>query len=123
MTFLKTVMLASVLAISTSALAHTGIKSTQPANEQTLETAPKHLTLNFSGSVRLMKVILKDGDDKDLKIDFKPTAKAADSFKIAVPDIENGGYTVSWTAMGKDGHKMTGDFSFLINDKDMSNEN
>ena len=115
-------ILAGLLAINGSALAHTGIKTTEPANEEKLETAPKHLSLTFAGSVRLMKVILKDGDDKDLKIGFKPKVEASNSFEIAVPEIEIGEYTVSWTAMGKDGHKMTGDFSFMVGSEEISQD-
>ncbi|WP_181389837.1 copper resistance CopC family protein [Leucothrix pacifica] len=122
MKFLKTMMVASLLTLSASALAHTGIKSTYPANEQMLEAAPKQLTLNFGASVRLMKVILMDGEHKDLNIGFKPKAEAGTSFKIAVPEIEVGEYMVSWTTMGKDGHKMSGDFSFMVHGEGMSHD-
>ena len=56
MKFLKAIMIAGLLTMSGSVLAHTGIKSTYPANEQILEAAPKQLTLNFGAPVRLMKV-------------------------------------------------------------------
>lgn len=122
MKLLKTIMIAGLLTVSTAALAHTGIKSTYPANEQMLEAAPQQLTLNFGAPVRLMKVILMDGDHKDLKIGFKPGAEAGTSFKIAVPEIEVGEYMVSWVTMGKDGHKMSGDFSFMVHGEGMSHD-
>ena len=122
MNMLKTVMIAGLLTISASVMAHTGIKSTFPANEQMLEAAPKQLTLNFGAPVRLMKVVLMDGEHKDLEIGFKPTAKADKSFKIAVPKIEMGEYMVSWVSMGKDGHKMSGDFSFMVHGEGMTHD-
>ena len=122
MNILKTVMIAGLLTISASVMAHTGIKSTYPANEQMLEAAPKQLTLSFGAAVRLMKVTLMDGDHKDLKIGFKPTAKMDKSFKIAVPKIEMGEYMVSWVSMGKDGHKMSGDFSFMVHGEGMTHD-
>ena len=122
MKFLKTMMAVGLLTLSASAMAHTGIKSTYPANEQMLEAAPKQLTINFGAPVRLMKVILMDGEHADLKIPFKPSATANTSFKIAVPEIEVGEYMVSWVSMGKDGHKMTGDFSFMVHGEGMNHD-
>lgn len=123
MKFLKTIIIASALTISASALAHTGLKSTYPANEQMLEAAPKQITLNFGAAVRLMKVTLMDGDHKDLEMEFKPSAKADTTFKIAAPELPIGEYMVSWTSMGKDGHKMTGDFSFMVHGEGMAHDN
>lgn len=117
MKILKTMLLAGLLTMNVSAIAHTGLKSSQPADEQTLETTPEKLTLTFSGSVRLMKVTLTDSDDKALEIDFKPSAKANKTFDIDSPELAAGEYTVNWVSMGKDGHKIKGDFSFDIKDK------
>jgi len=117
MKIFKAMLLASLLATSVSAIAHTGLKSSLPADEQTLETTPEKLTLTFSGSVRLMKVTLTDSDDKALEIDFKPSAKANKIFDINSPELSSGEYTVNWISMGKDGHKIKGDFSFNIQNK------
>jgi methionine-rich copper-binding protein CopC len=119
MKLLKTLMIASLFTLSTAALAHTGIKSTYPANEQMLDAAPKQLTLTFSAAVRLMKVTLMDGEHKDLGIDFKPSADAGTTFKVKAPELSMGEYMVSWVSMGKDGHKMTGDFSFMVHGEGM----
>jgi methionine-rich copper-binding protein CopC len=41
------------------------------------------------------------------------TPKAA--YEIAVKNnLASGGYTVYWTAMGGDSHKISGDFSFEV---------
>ncbi len=114
MKFLKTMMISGLLSVSVSVTAHTGLKATYPANEQMLEAAPKQLSLIFSSPVRLMKVILKDAEHKDLKIGFKPFARADQTFKVAVPELQVGKYVVSWVSMGKDGHKMSGDFNFMV---------
>lgn len=119
MKYLKTLIVAALFTMSAAALAHTGIKSTYPANEQMLGAAPKQLTLNFGAPVRLMKVVLMDGEHQDLKIRFKPSADANTTFKVAAPVMSMGEYMVSWVAMGKDGHKMTGDFSFMVHGEGM----
>ena len=119
MKLLKTLIVAGLFTMNAAALAHTGIKSTYPANEQMLEAAPKQLTLNFGAPVRLMKVVLMDGEHKDLGMEFKPSADANASFKVAAPAMTMGEYMVSWVAMGEDGHKMTGDFSFMVHGEGM----
>lgn len=115
MKFLKTMIISSLLSVSVSAIAHTGIKSTYPANKQALEAAPKQLSLNFRAPVRLMKVILADAEYKDLKIGFKPSAKAGKTFKVSMPELQVGKYVVNWVSMGRDGHKMKGNFNFMVN--------
>lgn len=117
MNFLKTMMILGLLSMSLSAVAHTGLKTTYPANEQMLEAAPKQLSLVFGAPVRLMKVVLMDAEHKDLKIGFKPSAQANETFKITVPELQLGQYMVSWVSMGKDGHKMSGDFNFMVQSK------
>lgn len=122
MKFFKTTIIAGFLALSAPALAHTGIKSTSPSNEQILEAAPKQLSLNFNAPVRLMKVTLTDSERKDLKIGFKPSSVANTSFNVAIPKMPVGEYLVSWVSMAKDGHKMTGDFSFIVQGKGTDHE-
>ena len=123
MMFLKTIIATTALLISISVLAHTGIKSTFPANEQSLTEAPTQLTLTFSGPVRLMKVLMSNSEAEALDIEFKPTAQANKSFDVALPDLEKGQYLVSWVSMGKDGHKMKGDFSFTVTSEGVSHDN
>jgi len=114
MKYLTTIILTGLLAVSTSVIAHTGIKSTSPTNEQVLNTSPEKLILTFKGSVRLMKVVLLDSEEETLETDFKPSAKAGKTFDIGIPSLTAGNYAVHWTSMGKDGHKIKGDFSFKI---------
>lgn len=106
-----------LLTLSTALSAHTGIKSTEPTNQQTLDSAPEKLSLTFRAPVRLMKVSLKDVEKTDLDLGFKPSAKANKSFHIELPELPVGEYFVKWVSMGKDGHKITGNFSFDIVEK------
>ena len=115
---LKAILLASLFIFNSSVLAHTGIKSTFPENAQTLETSPEKITLTFKGNVRLMKVTLAGSDEKALETDFKPSAKPTKTFDITPSKLTSGEYTVHWVSMSKDGHKITGDFSFDVGSKD-----
>ena len=112
-----TIMITSGLLLISSALfAHTTMKSTIPANNAVLEEPPKTLSLTFKAEVRLMKIGLRDTNLEAVMVDFKPTPKAAKSFIIDLPELTTAGtYNASWMAMGKDGHKMKGNFVFMVN--------
>ena len=99
---------------SATTVAHTGIKSTSPENKAALQEAPESLTLRFKAPVRLMKVTLLDTNEAVVKTDFKPTAKAAKSFSVDLPELSLGKYQTNWMIMGKDGHKMKGHFVFTV---------
>ena len=111
---LNIIISTALLLFSTSVWAHTGIKSTSPENKAVLEQAPKELSLNFRGAVRLMKIGLLDTNQEAVKIEFKPSAAAAKSFTVALPELTVGKYNASWMVMGKDGHKMKGAFAFTV---------
>ena len=41
------------------------------------------------------------------------------TFNIALPMLDTGSYKVKWVAMGKDAHKMEGEFTFRLHASDM----
>jgi len=114
MKILTIIITTGLLLLSTSIFAHTGIKSTSPKNKAVLTQAPTELTLTFKGAARLMKVGLLDTDQEAIKLEFKPSAKAAKSFSVPLPELSVGKYQVNWVMMGKDGHKMKGKFVFTV---------
>ena len=61
-----------------------------------------------------MKVGLLDANEEPIKLEFKPIAKAATSFTVTLPELAIGKYQANWVMMGKDGHKMKGEFVFTI---------
>ncbi|RVU85592.1 hypothetical protein EOL70_06475 [Leucothrix sargassi] len=114
MKILSVTLLVALLGFSAVGQAHTGIKSTSPQNDAVLTSAPETLGLEFKGNVRLFKVTLSDADKQEIDIGFNPTTKAAKSFSVALPPLAASRYTVDWVSMSKDGHKVTGDFSFEV---------
>jgi methionine-rich copper-binding protein CopC len=53
-------------------------------------------------------------EENAIDIDFKPITAAAASFSVEVPTLSTGTYTVSWTALGGDSHRVNGSFSFGV---------
>jgi len=114
MKILNIIIAAGLLMASATAAGHTGIKSTSPENKAVLQEAPEALTLSFKSAVRLMKVTLLDTNEEVVKTDFKPSATAAKSFSVDLPELSVGKYQANWMMMGKDGHKMKGRFEFTV---------
>lgn len=117
MPFLRLLVAGALLLLSTNLVAHTGLKTSVPTDQSTGVT-PENLELKFKAAVRLIKLILSDDNDAEIALDFKPQAKPATHFVYALSDaLSPGDYTVQWTAMGNDTHKMTGQFVFRVENK------
>lgn len=95
-------------------LAHTGLRSSSPANGEMLTESPASLKLDFDTSVRLMKVVLLSDKNKPVDIGFTPLVQPQKAFEITLPELPASGYTINWMAMGGDSHKISGQFKFHI---------
>jgi len=117
MNILKTLKIVSTLAVllmATTVSAHVDLTETVPADEAMLMQSPATLKLTFSAPVRMMKLSLIDAEKKAVKFGFAASATAASEFEWPLPTLKEGEYQVSWIVMGQDGHKMTGDYSFML---------
>lgn len=106
--------LAALLTVST-ALAHTDLTRSVPAADAKLDQSPDSITLEYGDAVKLIRVQLQTptGDKVALPLDrASPPAKVT-TIAIAEP-LATGSYKVLWSAIGEDGHIMTGEFGFSI---------
>jgi methionine-rich copper-binding protein CopC len=95
--------------------AHTGLKSSVPTNNAMLMESFDAIELHFSGAVNLIKLeLVNKADGEMIDLEFSPVATAATDFSQPLPALKIGNYQVNWTAMGSDGHKMQGNFSFMM---------
>lgn len=114
MKLLKTLTLIMLFMLSAGVSAHSKLMTTTPANDATISESPEQIMLAFNRNVRLLKVeLIPDGGDA-VDIGFKPMMKKAEEFAVALPKLEAADYLVKWIAMGGDGHKMKGEFSFSL---------
>lgn len=104
---------AMLLLSAAAAHAHTGLKSSTPADGATIKVAPSELVLVFNGPVRLLRLELRRGE-RVVPIGFRPSGEALASHAVAAPAAGAGRFTVSWAAMGADGHTLTGSFAFAV---------
>jgi len=115
MTALRNVVVAATMIVATTTrVAHVSLVSAIPAENASILSQPKNLTLNFGAEVMLMNIKLLDAQRRDVPLKYKVTHDLKKSFDVALPKLKKGKYTVVWTTMGKDGHNMNGEYSFTI---------
>jgi copper transport protein len=105
-----------LLAFSTAAFGHLALQSATPADGERLDRVPPVLELRFSEPIELPlfriglagplgEVLLGDPAEFDDR----------HAVRIAIPEpLHPGTYTVSWQAVGRDGHPVRGQYSFSI---------
>ena len=108
---------AGVLALSAFAAMHLHLTASVPAADSRVATAPSALTLTFSEApeVAMSRVRLVRADSSVV-----PTGKVAAGaapLSLTVPvtgPVQPGTYIVNWRAASKDGHAVSGHYSFAV---------
>ena len=112
----KVISLLAVMGIAAAApvLAHVKQSSSVPADNAMLMQTPATLSISFSGPVKLTKVELLQNAATTIVFGFTPSLEAATQYSWPLPPLAAGNYQVNWVGLGNDGHKMKGDFSFIL---------
>jgi methionine-rich copper-binding protein CopC len=110
----KIITILSLLIVSTIVNAHSGLINSVPENGSMLNKLPENVTLTFSMPVKLVKLQLIEASKEPIKLIAKPSKKFGLIFTITLPMLDSGNYKVKWVVMGKDAHKMKGDFTFTL---------
>ena len=108
------VLLAVAAFAAGSALAHSELATTVPANGTMIAEAPENVKLTFSEPVRLTALsIQKDGERKQ-SLGPLPS-ETLEEFLVGLPaTIGDGHYVVTWRALSGDTHIMSGEFMFAV---------
>lgn len=107
-------LVAALLLVSSTAFAHTDLRSSLPANNAMLDKAPTQLSLTFGAKVKLVALTLVNSKGGRVPLDFKPAKDMQASFTQKLPVLSPEMYTVNWVTMGADAHKMSGQFGFMV---------
>ncbi|WP_258807670.1 copper resistance CopC family protein [Pseudidiomarina sp. CB1] len=109
------ILIGTSLLLSAYANAHVSLVSSSPAAGEVVTESPKVITLSFAGEVRLAKMMLHAEDGSMYPLDHVMSMTPQATFEVPVKEsLPIGSYKVGWTAMGSDGHKLTGNFSFSV---------
>jgi copper resistance protein C len=114
MKIFKMIAVVTFVLLSSLASAHSGLEASTPKSGAMLNQSPEVLMLEFTMPVKLVKVQLTDQSGELIQLTIKPTENFETIFNIALPKLDAGSYKVEWMAMGKDAHKMKGDFTFML---------
>jgi methionine-rich copper-binding protein CopC len=110
----QALLLVPALLLSPVLLAHTELQESTPADGAVLQEPPAALELKFSADVQLLKLEIANADGAAQDIAFTASASAAKAFSVPLPAMEPAAYSVNWTILGADGHRMEGSLSFLV---------
>ena len=97
-------------------LAHAVIESTEPAANSVLSKAPNSISLNFDEPVdtALGWIRVFDSEGRRVVTANLGRGEGDDWVRVAMPELEDGGYLVVWRVMSADGHAVEGAFGFQI---------
>ena len=128
---LKNLLLAILLVLPIAANAHSPLASSSPQNGETLDEPPTEIFMEFKLPAKLIKVDLTKQSDKQGKNllgrlfgggDDGESVPLGTSFLMTInkrqviplPSLQDGSYSLTWRAMGKDGHVVKGELTFNI---------
>ena len=127
---LKNLLLAIFLVLPISANAHSPLASSSPQNGETLAEPPTEIFMEFKLPAKLIKVDLTKQSDKQGKNllgrlfggDDGESVPLGTSFQMTIdkrqviplPSLQDGSYSLTWRAMGEDGHVVKGELTFNI---------
>jgi methionine-rich copper-binding protein CopC len=98
-----------------TAALHTELISSNPADGDSLTTSPPEVRLVFSGPVEptlsLIRLITADG----AQLELNPGNEDESRVLVArLPGLSNGDYTIEWSTVSVDGHKVEGRLTFEV---------
>lgn len=97
-----------------NAFAHTHVKSTNPADGETITEPLTEVTLTFEGQIEQgSTVVLIDENNEAIEFNSISVADGVMTGTLAEP-LENGAYVVKWSSISADGHPMEGEFTFAV---------
>ena len=127
---LKNLLLAILLVLPIAANAHSPLASSSPQNGETLDEPPTEIFMEFKLPAKLIKVDLTKQSDKQGRNllgrlfggDDGELVPLGTSFLMTIdkrqviplPSLKDGSYSLTWRALGEDGHVVKGELTFNI---------
>ncbi len=107
--------LAAALVMS-AAMAHAFPKRSVPGAGQELQAAPVRVDIWFDEKIEplVSKLVVKDASGGLVSARAKVDGKDPRHLSAALKPLAPGKYRVFWKAVGHDGHKTQGDYSFTV---------
>ncbi len=100
--------------LTSQAFAHSDLEMTIPENEAVLDDVPESVSIHADKKIRLTKVEMQHEDHKALELDISKYKGFEKEFTLPIEPMGTGIYTISWRALGQDGHPIQGKFTFTV---------
>lgn len=98
------------LTMPTFALAHSALKDSAPAADETVAAPVSEIALTFRDTIRLTRIEL-EGPDGAVELE----AEEPSGVEFLLPaELGVGTYVLKWIGLGADGHPMKGEFGFEV---------
>ena len=115
--YLVAVLLTAAALGQSPVWAHAALVNAEPANNAILATSPTAITLHFTEKLERNFSSIKVMDAAGQAVTKQKAAlDVADPqiLHVALPALQGGKYSVQWVAIGHDGHRRTGDYTFSV---------
>ena len=110
-----TVSLVLALALgSGSAVAHSMIVSSEPADGATVAQAPGRINVSFDSPLRIVSVTLTDGTGESYPVDPLAGRSAAETLAVEPSRLPAGDYELEWRGLSEDGHTRSDAIAFTV---------
>ena len=103
------------VSVSSQSFAHSKLAATSPGDGETVRGEVSNIAFSFSDPVRITLVKLVRSDDNEtVQLTSELPQAFVQTLEAEVQPLQPGAYEAQWTAVSKDGHVMTGAFSFTV---------
>lgn len=106
-------LLISIFALPFTAMAHTTLTSSNPAEGELLNAQPEQIELMFGTAIEEGSTMTLKGPEASIEL-----GEIAVSDKVMTgqlnSDLPNGQYTIDWKIIGEDGHPIEGQILFGV---------
>jgi methionine-rich copper-binding protein CopC len=107
----------AAMALSTSALAHPTLLASSPKSGASLNLPPNEVRLKFNEPIEgaFSSLRLIDSTGKEIAADRAAIDEAdPNALVLHVAPVASGAYTVRWSVVGRDGHRVKGELGFSV---------
>lgn len=111
---MRRLLFAAAAGLPASALAHSELRGTDPANGAILEKPPERMAFRFNERVTLTALRLRRVGGAELPLPERITISEADRASIRLPPLPPGEYRAEWRAISADGHPVGGTVTFRV---------
>lgn len=101
--------------------AHTHLTESNPIEGQVVVDELKEITLTFDGNIEKlssMKIVKNGSEMAALQVQIEAERMVG----ILPEPLENGAYVIQWNIAGEDGHPITGEINFTVQNEEKSEE-